>query len=65
MKTSVFDIDKTSSYRNGAREFETYRINMNGKSICDIHRELAEELLCQLELALNDRKEANDGKKQQ
>lgn len=57
MNIPIFSIDKTSSYQNGKREYEAYAIHMNGHTLCTVHRELAEELFNQLDLALNDRKE--------
>ena len=64
MRSPVFVIDKTSSYQNGKREYESYAIQMNGNTICTVHREIAEELYKQLELALNDRKEDINVEKQ-
>lgn len=59
MNLPLFSIDKTTSYQNGKRGFEAYEIKMHGSTICIVHREMAEELLKQLNLALNDRKEGD------
>lgn len=63
MSMSIFSIYKTSSYEKGKRDFESYAIDLNGNTICTVHREKAEELFELLRLALNDRKEAEDEKK--
>lgn len=64
MNMPMFTIDKTISYQSGKRGFEAYAIQMNGSTICIVHREKAEELLKQLDLALNDRKEGEHDEKE-
>ena len=64
MKNTDFSIDKTSSYQNGKREYESFDIQMNGRTICTVHRESAQDLFNQLEFALNDRKDEEHDKEQ-
>ena len=63
MNKPIFKVDKLCCYQEGARHFEDFTVYMNGNLLFSAYRNEIEELVHELSVALNDRKEVEHEEK--